>query len=99
MRKISMQAQKRVVESAFGVSPITATRTCYNLCDGSAGLSASREGPRLLLLFPPLLLVTGNRSSRGSSFAVYPFSGVILSGPMPFAIKVQTRSSVVDQAT
>jgi hypothetical protein len=50
-----MQVQKRVVESAFDVSPFTATHTCYNLCDGSAGESASWEGPRLLLLFPPLL--------------------------------------------
>jgi hypothetical protein len=94
-----MQVQKRVVESAFGVSPITATRTCYNLCDGSAGLSAIWGGPRRLLLFPPLLLVTENRSSRGSSFAVHPFSGVTLSGPIPFAIKFQSRSSVVDQTT
>jgi hypothetical protein len=53
MRKISMQAQKRVVESAFGVSPITATHTCYNLCDGSAGLSASWEGLAFSCCFRP----------------------------------------------
>jgi hypothetical protein len=67
VRKISMQVQKRVVESTFGVSPITATRTCYNLCDGSAGLSASWEGPRLLLLFPPLLRILITEAAEDSA--------------------------------